>query len=183
MRAFTQFEQDIAAALIARCEGRPVSPEMHDYMAAFDGGFEPDKLFTLHLPTANRVILYHCVLDMSFLYMERSLFNAHCDKIKKNLIDIADFITFLADNDYIEIEYKKNLYYDIPPALTRKWRRCLEFFPAEAASILFVKSITPIPTQKLRSILPAPYSIVRRLPQIFQIRAHFLPPTEEQDIE
>jgi hypothetical protein len=155
-QCLTPFQRAIIGHIIAGSSGGKPPEYLREYFQAFEGVFSADRTFTLHTPVKNKIYLYYNAADFKVLYMERRAFTGICENIKKRLVDIALFITFLIDKGCVVPDYKQPSCFELPKDSQKHWRRYQEFYPSESEPILFVKSITPIPSSKLYSLAAPP---------------------------
>jgi hypothetical protein len=145
----TPLKLDVINHLIAQYEGKTPPESLRDYMRAFAGGFAPDMKFTLHQPAVNKLFLYVYEENCNIKGIPRSEFNKRCKSIIKPLVEIAKFIEYLYEKEYITMEYKGNRMKMLPEGVHKYWRRYEGFYPDESEPIIFVRSIAITPARKL----------------------------------
>jgi hypothetical protein len=65
------------------------------------------------------------------------------------LVEIADFLIYLQEKQYITVEYQGNKTYQLPNGYQKCWRRFEEFYTSESEPLLFVRALDITPTEKL----------------------------------
>jgi hypothetical protein len=149
IQSLNQLKANIVSYLIARYEGKNPPEALRDYMRAFEGGFSPDMKFTLHTPVVNKLVMYVHEENCGEKGTPKSEFAKRCKVITRTLVEIADFIMVLQEQEYINVEYKGNVIKMPPEGFQKYWRRYERFYPNESEPIIFVKSISIAPTRKL----------------------------------
>jgi hypothetical protein len=117
-------------------------------MRAFEGGFSPAMPFTLFMPTANKVVLYVAEEGANDSADRRAEFNKRCETLKKPLVEIANCIIDLVNNDYLRVIMKHERV-ELPPNYGTHWRRYETFYGTEIDALRFVCSAWLVPKRKL----------------------------------
>ncbi|MDR3342792.1 MAG: hypothetical protein LBT14_08415 [Treponema sp.] len=143
-------EKDIITYLIAENEETGEQFEIAPYMCAFSGEYSKHTPFFLGQPETGRITLF--VQKEQFLNSTVPLtqFTQQCKEIKQRLYNIADFIIYLTQGDYVRTIHKSaQEHMDCPPDVPDWWRRYDDFTLVENKAFTFVCSMHFIPRLKL----------------------------------
>jgi hypothetical protein len=121
-------------------------------MRAFEGNFAPETKFTLHTPAVNKLILYVYEENCNDSASPRREFIKYCKNIVKTLVEIADFIIFLHEKQFVNAEYLGNKARLLPSGYQKCWRRFEEIYASESEPLIFVRALNITPTEKLYSL-------------------------------
>jgi hypothetical protein len=134
---FTPLQHQIISYLIAENEEQDEPNPLTPYMRALDGGLMPDMHFTLYLKETSGVTLYVQNTDGSEPY------NPDVAAIKKQLLEIADFMGYLVHQGYVK-GLPKNQY-DYSLSIPKQWQGYDDFTQAENETLTFACSVRLIP--------------------------------------
>jgi hypothetical protein len=140
MDSLTSLQRQIIAYIIAENEETEEPNPLTPYMHALGGGLMSDMHFTLcHRKDQkeNGLILY----VQEHAGESSAHFRERCRGIKKELLLIADFMRYLAQQGYVRIIKR----YSYPPDIPGHWQKYEDFLPAEAASLSFTCSFILAP--------------------------------------
>jgi hypothetical protein len=149
IEVFNQLQRDVVNYLLAVYERKEPPETLRDYMRAFEGGFEPGMKFTLYTPMVNKLVMYVYEKNCSDGASPRHEFTRRCKGIVKTLVNIADFLMYLQEEEYISGEYRGYKALPMPKNFKKCWRRFEEFYSRESEPILFIKSLAITPNKKL----------------------------------
>ena len=146
----TPLQLSVIDSIIALNEDEQPPQDLEKYIAAFDESLDPSRAFTLHSPAANEInLIYNIEANRSIRWMEKQEFSQLCKRTVHTLVEIADFWQSLASEGYINGEYRDRPRQVIPADQLKNWRRYQGFNPLEMTSLLYGRSIRPIPRLKL----------------------------------
>jgi hypothetical protein len=140
MDSLTSLQRQIIAYIIAENEEIEEPNPLTPYMHALSGSLIPDMHFTLYRKKnqkKNELIMY--VQERSGEPSE--YFRARCKSIKEELLVIADFMGYLAQQRYVRIIERFSYPLDIP----EHWQKYEDFGPVEAVSLSFTYSSILVP--------------------------------------
>jgi hypothetical protein len=149
IKIFNQLHVDVVNYLLTVYEGKKPPETVRDYMRAFEGGFEPGVKFTLHTPVVNKLIMYVYEKNCDDSASPRQEFMQRCRGIARTLVNIADFLIYLQEQQYINGEYRGYKTHPVPKDFKKCWRRFEEFYSRDSEPILFVKMLDITPSEKL----------------------------------
>jgi hypothetical protein len=142
MQPFTITQQTIINYIIAENEETEEPNMLSPYIRAIAGRVEPDMRFTLCNTKVAGLILY---LDTHEESPEQ--FKTKAAVIKNRLLEIADFILYLIQEDYVRTMLKEQSQF--PPDIPEQWQPYKEFTLAEQKALVFTGSMQVIPRLKL----------------------------------
>jgi hypothetical protein len=150
MKQLTPLENNIIAYLIAENEETDEQFEIAPYMCAFSGEYSKHTPFFLGQPEAGRIILFIQKEKFFNDTVPLTQFTQECKKIKQQLYNIADFIIYLVQHDYLRTIHKSDQErIECPLDLPDQWRQYDDFTIAEIKAFTFVCSMHFIPRLKL----------------------------------
>jgi hypothetical protein len=141
-------ENDIITYLIAENEETGEQFEITPYMCAFSGEYSKHAPFFLGQPENGRIVLF--VQKEQFTNVNLTQFTQHAKELKQRLYNIAEFIIYLVERDYVRTIHKSEqerivCFLDVPD----RWRQYDDFTIAENKAFTFVCSMHFIPRLKL----------------------------------
>jgi hypothetical protein len=147
-KILTHLQHDIITYLIAENEETGEQFEIAPYMCAFSGEYSKHAPFFLGQPENERIVLF--VQKEQFINVHITQFTQHCKELKQCLYNIADFIIYLVERDYVRTIHKSEqeriaCSADVPD----RWRQYDDFTIAEIKAFTFVCSMHFIPRLKL----------------------------------
>jgi hypothetical protein len=138
MPSFTIFQQQIISYLIAENEEQDETNPLTPYLYALSGGLLPDMEFTLCRDKKAGLVLY--VQDPGYTGEQ---LRKHCGEIKKTLLDIAEFIRYLAEQGYVRTIIKAP--WEESSRIPEHWYGYDDFTRVETETLGFVCSVQVIP--------------------------------------
>jgi hypothetical protein len=138
MPSFTILQHQIISYFIAENEEQDEANPLTPYLYALSGGLVPDMHFTLCRDKKAGLILY--VQDSGDTGEQ---LRKRCGEIKKKLLDIADFIRYLAEQGYVRTIIKAP--WEESPGIPEQWYGYDDFTQAETETLRFVCSVHLIP--------------------------------------
>jgi len=150
MHPLTPLQNDIITYLIAENEETGEQFELTPYMYAFSGEYSKHAPFFLGQPENGRIALF--VQKEQFTNDTKNLtqFTQHGKELKQHLYNIADFIIYLVERDYVRTIHKSDQERIVcSPDVPDRWRRYDDFTIAEIKAFTFVCSMHFIPRLKL----------------------------------
>ncbi|MDR3170348.1 MAG: hypothetical protein LBU17_01830 [Treponema sp.] len=150
MKVLKPLRKQIINYIIAENEEAESSNILADYMHAIEGGFNPNMKFTLYLPAANKLVMYEYNKKETMQWCSRSEFYTECEKIKKSLVEIAENIIVLCQDNYVRVLFRNpNEKPRLPQDYQEHWRAYEMFMKGELEPLLYVCSIRVVPKLKL----------------------------------
>jgi hypothetical protein len=150
MHSLTPLENDIITYLIAENEETGEQFEITPYMCAFSGEYSKHTPFFLGQPENGRIVLF--IQKEQFTNDTKNLtqFTQHGKELTQRLYNIADFIIYLVEHDYVRIIHKSAQERIVrPPDVPDRWRQYDDFTSVENKAFTFVCSMHFIPRLKL----------------------------------
>ncbi|MDR3333291.1 MAG: hypothetical protein LBT13_00165 [Treponema sp.] len=148
MHPLTPLEKDIITYLIAENEETGEQFEITPYMGAFSGEYSKHTPFFLGQPKSGRIVLFIQKEQSTNVYITQ--FTQHSKELKQRLYNIADFIMYLVQRDYLRTIHKSDKErIDCPLDVTDRWHEYDDFTIAEIKAFTFVSSMHFIPRLKL----------------------------------
>ncbi|MDR1986985.1 MAG: hypothetical protein LBP88_08460 [Treponema sp.] len=138
MKLFTPAQEAIIRYLIAENEEQDEVSPLTPYLYALSGGLLPDMPFTLCRDKKAGLMLY--VQDPG---NQGEQLRRHCGELKQKLLDIADFIRYLAEQGYVRTIVKPP--WEESPGIPEQWYGYDDFTPAETETLRFACSVYWIP--------------------------------------
>jgi hypothetical protein len=147
------FKRSVINQLIAADDGRVLHDPLAPYFRAFTGAFEPDMPFTFYFEAKNKPLML--VYDATPIPARSShaAFIERCDKIKKHILPITDFVQELANTGYLKeipLDFKDRP--PLPPDYENYWRKYRHFYSDVMNGLGFVCFARLVPTQKLYDV-------------------------------
>jgi hypothetical protein len=148
MHSLTPLQHDIITYLIAENEETGEQFEITPYMCAFSGAYSKQAPFFLGQPENGRIVLF--VQKEQFTNVNLTQFTQHSKELKQRLYNIADFIIYLVEHDYIRTIHKSaQERIACPHDVSDRWHRYDDFIGVENKAFAFVCSMHFIPRLKL----------------------------------
>jgi hypothetical protein len=163
MKPLTPVQQAIIEYIIAENEEaeediNPVAP----YMQALKGDFKPEIPFTLYRDETAGLVLYVQNPEQD----SPEQFRTRCRLIKKQFLEIADFIRYLAQERYVRTLFDEP---EKPSNIPEQWRPYTEFTPAEQKGLLFAGSYRLVPRLTLYECWEAMHEKLLQAEQIQEV--------------
>ncbi|MDR3342155.1 MAG: hypothetical protein LBT14_05090 [Treponema sp.] len=150
MHSLTLLENDIITYLIAENEETGEQFEIAPYMYAFSGEYSKHTPFFLGQPENGRIVLFVQKEQFFDDTVHLTQFTQQCKEIKQRLYNIADFIIYLVQRDYLRTIHKSaQEQIACPTDFPDHWHRYDDFTIAENKAFTFLCSMHFIPRLKL----------------------------------
>jgi hypothetical protein len=153
MLAVTSTQKEIIHHLIAAHEKRPWGGKIARYFRAFTGAFHTDMPFTFYFLSANHPIMYVYDPRPAEQRSSRAVFREECERKKPMILEITRFFEYLAEHEYVSMEYR-----DIqgrperPLGYDAVWRKYSDFYNDIMTGLSFVCLSDFTPTEKLYAL-------------------------------
>jgi hypothetical protein len=147
------FKKNVINQIVAIDDGRALHSPLEPYFRAFTGGFSADMPFTFYFEATNSPVLL--VRDPTPIAARSShaVFVDRCEKIKADVMAIADFVQELVDGGYLAAQPLD--FGDrprLPPDYENTYRRYKHFYTDIMDSLFLVCFYRLKPQQKLYDV-------------------------------
>ncbi|MDR3172510.1 MAG: hypothetical protein LBU17_12980 [Treponema sp.] len=148
MHPLTSLENDIITYLIAENKETGEQFEIAPYICAFSGAYSKHASFFLGQPENGRIVLF--IQKEQFTNVNLTKFTQHGKEVKQRLYNIADFIIYLVERDYVRSIHKSEqeriaCSLDAPD----RWRRYNDFYSGIMTGLTSVCLSDFVPKLKL----------------------------------
>jgi hypothetical protein len=148
LHQLTPLENNIITYLIAENEETGEQFEIAPYMCAFSGEYSKHALFFLGQPETGRIVLF--VQKEQFINVNLTQFTQHGKELTQRLYNIAEFIIYLVERDYVRTIRKSEQERIVcSPDVPDRWHQYDDFTSVEIKAFTFVCSMHFIPRLKL----------------------------------
>ncbi|MDR2797202.1 MAG: hypothetical protein LBB80_02565, partial [Treponema sp.] len=153
MITVTSTQKEVIHHLIAAHEKRPWGSKIAKYFRAFTGAFSPDMPFTFYFLSANHPIMYVYDPRPAEQRSSREIFRGECERKKSKILAITRFFEYLAEYEYVSMEYRGIQGRPLRPlGYDGVWRKYSDFYNDIMTGLSFVCLSDFTPTEKLYAL-------------------------------